>query len=795
MLLRRINKLNNLGLFFQARTNFEIGKAALMYGSNGYGKSTLTAVFRSLAANDALQMNEKTTLHKAGEVSCELLFSETVAGKQNAVEFSCSGWTAADLPKVVVFDARYVADNVYSDFSVTHEHKKNISAIILGQQGVQIAEKITALNKALAETKKRCGDAEVSLASVVPKDAQQRPLSTADEFLAIGDPDVALCSQKEELGRKLGNFDKAEKIQLLQKPKEIEISDVGERFASLGEHLTSALPGVSPEVAARMQKRIADLGDSNAQLWLRQGAHYWENSKEACPYCLRASDGVESLFEDYEQFFSSAYREFTAKASSGCSEALSSLETFFLKSSSIENTVAANRGKLSALNEYLPQAKAEGYATTMDAAGGKLVSAVQTVLACKERVLGECKAKAEGKKSSPLDSQTLAEEVILECIEAHRLVVSSLVGYNGEVRRCAGEIDALQAQKYDVSEKDALVLKLNKIALIESRFLGTTVEIAMRIAEARKERNRLETAIAQEEKNLDDYNKGITEKYLGGVNGLLKKFGARYSVQIPKDLQKRGNSPVLDLAYELFGRQIPSSKFGIFSDSEKRLLAFCFFLVHLESLPGLEDYIVVIDDPFSSFDDDNIKKLVYSIGELVAKVSQVIVLSHYSRPLVSFIDNTPVAWSQMEITFDPTSGSDIVQCDIKKKFGDAHAAKMDELEHFRTTAIPSERVANIVQDVRVAIEHEIKVRYRKFLKVAVEAGATTLGSLIDELEKLIQDKTITKLDVNAIAEMRRLNTWTSQEHHSDPDGADASFTPEDARKMIEDSMALIYERL
>jgi hypothetical protein len=52
------------------------------------------------------------------------------------------------------------------------------------------------------------------------------------------------------------------------------------------------------------------------------------------------------------------------------------------------------------------------------------------------------------------------------------------------------------------------------------------------------------------------------------------------------------------------------------SDSEKRTLAFAFFLAKLKNDDNLSQKIVILDDPFSSFDSNRREKTIQLFRDL-----------------------------------------------------------------------------------------------------------------------------------------------------------------------------------
>ena len=107
-----------------------------------------------------------------------------------------------------------------------------------------------------------------------------------------------------------------------------------------------------------------------------------------------------------------------------------------------------------------------------------------------------------------------------------------------------------------------------------------------------------------------------------------------------------------------------------FSDSDKRLLGFAFFLSVLKNDPDLENKIIILDDPFSSFDinrKEETVKLFNSIKNINDKEpKQKIVFTHEK----SF-------YCQLNKLITPTNGDDKKL--LKLNYSEANNGTMFEL--------------------------------------------------------------------------------------------------------------------
>ncbi len=130
-MITHLKLLRNIGQFdsVTACANIPLERLTVVYAENGRGKTTLSAIFRSLATGDPLPIAERHRLTAANAPHVILDCTEGQAMFQN------NAWTRT-LPELTVFDDAFIDANVYSGLVVGTAHRQNMHELILGAQGV-----------------------------------------------------------------------------------------------------------------------------------------------------------------------------------------------------------------------------------------------------------------------------------------------------------------------------------------------------------------------------------------------------------------------------------------------------------------------------------------------------------------------------------------------------------------------------------------------------------------------------------------------------------------------------------
>jgi len=140
-MINQLQLIRNVGRFDSVTvTNPQLGRLTLIYAENGRGKTTLAAIFRSLATGDPLPIVERRRLSAQHPphviIGC--------AGGPAAAIFQNGAWNRT-LTNAVVFDDVFVDQNVYSGLAVGVDHRQNLHELILGAQGVALNQQLQQL--------------------------------------------------------------------------------------------------------------------------------------------------------------------------------------------------------------------------------------------------------------------------------------------------------------------------------------------------------------------------------------------------------------------------------------------------------------------------------------------------------------------------------------------------------------------------------------------------------------------------------------------------------------------------
>ena len=134
-MLRKIISIKNVGRFRNSAApgNPELSRYTLVLGANGIGKTTLCAILRSLQTGDSAYITGRQTLGVEVAPTVEFLLPD------RPTCFDDAGWSAP-YSHLAIFDGVFVAENVHSGEVVEVVHRRNLYHVIIGTEGVRLAE-------------------------------------------------------------------------------------------------------------------------------------------------------------------------------------------------------------------------------------------------------------------------------------------------------------------------------------------------------------------------------------------------------------------------------------------------------------------------------------------------------------------------------------------------------------------------------------------------------------------------------------------------------------------------------
>jgi len=288
--LRKIIAIKNVGRFlnYSASGDVELKRYNLLFAENGRGKTTLCAILRSLQSGEPGHIVGRTTLGVGGAPEVHL---RTDTG--NAT-FSAGAWNGT-LPTLSIFDATFVAENVYSGDIVDLDHRRNLYRVIIGKEGVDLARQVDDLDAAIRERTSAIKDTRAEVQTHAPQGI------TAESFLPLAeDPDIdAKITAKQ---KDIESLRQADQIRARAALAPITLPTMP---AGLEALLATTLEGLAADAARRVTAQITahDMHE-RGEPWLAEGRAYIRNDR--CPFCGQSLDGA-NLIEAYNSYFSAAY--------------------------------------------------------------------------------------------------------------------------------------------------------------------------------------------------------------------------------------------------------------------------------------------------------------------------------------------------------------------------------------------------------------------------------------------------------------------------------------------------------
>lgn len=146
-MIKNIRLLRNIELFssFSESNETVFNKLTLVYAENGRGKTTLSAIFRSLMSGDPIPIAERKSLSSQNlphiVLDCEDATNQAV--------FQNNSWNRI-YPDIRIFDDNFVHENIYSGLEVTSDHRQNLHQLIIGNQSVQLARRVEELTEEIS---------------------------------------------------------------------------------------------------------------------------------------------------------------------------------------------------------------------------------------------------------------------------------------------------------------------------------------------------------------------------------------------------------------------------------------------------------------------------------------------------------------------------------------------------------------------------------------------------------------------------------------------------------------------
>ncbi|MER9216925.1 AAA family ATPase [Mesorhizobium sp. M0663] len=723
--------LQNVGQFdnVSAGAHLPLARFALLYAENGRGKTTLAAILRSLASGNANLILERRRLTAAHS-------PQVVIGLPGDTAVFQNGRWSQLVPDVVVFDDRFVSENVYSGMSVDAAHRQKLHELIIGAQGL-------ALNSRLQGEITRIEQHNRQLASSAEAiSADIRGRLTIDQFCAL-EPRDNLTEQIQEAERNLAAARSAREVAQQSVFAAVTLPrfdlEAIERVLALG------LEGLENLATERLDEHFAALGEGG-EAWVEDGMNRMGHLPDGCPFCAQPLAG-STLIQHYRAYFSDGYTRLKRDISDAMmivgGHHNGDAKAAFERSVRVLGEQAAFWSRFMEIPD-----------TTLDTA-----RIVRLWNAAHEAVFLCLSAKSE----QPLEMIPLPEDA-RSAVEAYHTACATLDDLSARLIELNTNIllvkERSAAANLATLSEDLAILRRHEARIMPAMDAACTAYLDEKAAKASTE-----TARAAARAALDNYRGQVFPAYETAINAYLKRFNAGFRLTNVASVNNRSGSAA-NYAVTIDRQAVPLVPANdadpgfhtVLSAGDRNALALAFFFASLNRDPRLAQKIVVIDDPMTSLDEHRSLTTVREIVRLLGNVQQVIVLSHSKSFLYNLWEETrPGDRSALKVVRDHGS-STLVSWDVSQDNVTEHDRRHALIEQFIRSSVGIDE-----REVAAAIRPKLEA----FLRVAYPThfpAATLLGPFIGAARQRLgtPDEFMNVADIN---ELEALKDYGNLFHH------------------------------
>ena len=741
-MLRKISIIENVGRFEKAlpTPNVRFGKCTLFFGENGWGKSTIADILRSLTLDDPEIIVGRKTLAGGPDQKISLHLD---SGRAN---FEGGSWNGTQ-PRVAVFDSLFVNDNVYSGDIVSADHLRRQYGLVVGDKGVKLVRQIVKLDEENSENNKaiRALEAELTagLRGIGPA---AMSLSAYEALKEDPDIDTAIAEKQEEVSR-------------AARSKELKVSAGASAFplpsepATFEAVLSQTVEGIAAEAVEAVRSHVAvhdcaEPTEPGLETWLEQGLPF--KAEDTCPFCGQDLQD-RSLLEAYSRFFSEAYRKLA--------EDLQKLRRTCQRYSSGDYRNAAERSSVSNEKQFQYWQEAAGINAPATIDLEKLISGM-------ERAAAEMDSALQTKAANltvALDMERLGAAI--DAWESARAAIESTNAAIDEYNR---EVEAVKAA-VDAGQLDRLKSELKTLQAMKHRF---DVKIITKVTDLQNKRQR-KSEIAKEKAKLRDeltaHGKTITESLGETINAYLKRLNAGFQIDY-KEPDYRGKEPAA--SYQIIINDIPVSPRAsgdtigapsfrnTLSAGDKSVLALALFLAQCHADPDVGETIIVLDDPFTSLDNFRRQFTAIEIRRICDRAWQTIVLSHdksFLRLLWDKIDQKLI--TSFALQTGAPGVTTITPYDIPGSTQARHVTERMKIEEFL------EGEPHELSYIRTRLRTVCEDFYRKGDPQLFGEAAT-----LDQILRILKDAKEDHPFKGALENLKDINSYSRVENHAEIDG-------------------------
>jgi wobble nucleotide-excising tRNase len=598
MSLRQIKHIGSVGRFRAcgAEGDVTFKKFTLIFGENGRGKTTLCSILRSLQANDPDIVVGRTTLGSAKDPNIVIQFEDG-----NAL-FKDGAWNKPN-ERLRIFDAQYVAENVYFGDEIGTDQRRNLCRVMLGKAGVDFANAYDAVDDEITAKNGEIRDVRTGLVAHVPA-------AQLDQFIALKQDDKI----DEKISAKAREVEGLKEIDNLRNRPLLQALDVPPVPGRLEEILGKTLEGVSRDAEEKVKKHLAE--HELQEDWVATGL----KRADDCPFCGQKLKGLD-LIAAYRTFFNAEYDKFRLEQEQY--RALPGRHYSDDKIALLNSRLETNASSAEVWKRYVTFSEPKLRNTV-----GPAIETFRT----------EMTALLD-KKHADLLAPVSITPAYRSAYQKLATLKSEVEAYNAAVEDANKQIEAFK-RSATPARLTSVQNELKWLQLTKKRDEKVVSEACDKYTKLKAEKDQLDKKKGDARKKLDTYSTTVVDGYRKSINAFLKKFTAGFHLDKMK-VEYSGRVPnstfcvvINETPVEMGSGDTPLSEPSFrntLSSGDKSTLALAFFLTQIKADAEKANCIVIFDDPFNSQDQFRRTCTMGEIRRCGRDVAQVVVMSHDAR--------------------------------------------------------------------------------------------------------------------------------------------------------------------
>lgn len=731
-MLRKIISIQNVGKFRNSAAigNPELERHTLILGANGFGKTTICAVLRSLQSGDPDHIMCRKTLGVDDTPIVELLLPDGMS------RFDGAAWSAP-YSALAIFDGVFVSENVHSGEVVNLDHKRNLYRVIIGAEGVRLAQEDTRL---AMESREKTGQITTAAAGIQPHVPAGMTLA---QFIAVAaDPEIDAKIAEQEVNVEAVRQAK----QIGERPTLSEIT-IPTMPANVGDLLSRTIDDIANDAETRLATHLSAHGmDEGGQNWIVNGLSHADHG--TCPFCGQNIQDLP-LIAAYRAVFSDAYKALRDEAVVMRTDIAQQFGDAAL--GSLKTRVEQNKGATDFWGRFCTfDPKTLALPDDIPEAVHSLGQAAINLLDRKSQAPLEAIPPDEA-FTNAAKAYEAAQATAREIAETTRAVNAMIVAKKEET----GAVNVQTAESEFARRRAIQVRHSNPVDGLCADYVRLTAEKE----DIDNQKTKVRTL-------LDEHTNNVIRRYEGRINHYLDIFNTGFSITETRHSYPGGIASssyqlvVNDTAIELGDGQTssatPSFKNAL-SSGDRSTLALAFFLAHLEADENLKDKTVVFDDPINSQDTFRRRQTVHEITKVAHNCAQIIVLSHDATFLKQVWDKVPPAERlSLSIADHRSQGSKIVVVDLERACEGRTAIDIDDMQTYLSTGAGAP--LDLIRKMRVVLETHCWTTYP-----ASFHGNDSLGDMIRKIREGGDQHPAKDL----YDELDQINDYNVQYHHGE----------------------------